>query len=266
MIPATLRDRLPSAAAAIALQAGLLALLVLSFEVVRHVAPEEERFITLPPLAQPQLQAAPVVIDARGRTPRRSAAPPLRTPAYAQPGFAAPAPPAAITPPAAPPQQTPRDRATCETNYASLSPAERQRCPPPPAPPVDEATRLLGPPSHVKDEAHWQAEMARKNNPTDLGVAVGPGIGIVIQDPLCKLTAFLLGGLKCGALPSNHLSTDAQFQAALDAYHKRRGGGPKPALASPPKTEDGHEKIRDGGAGADPDAGGAASPPAGSGR
>ena len=37
--------------------AGLLALLVFSFEVVRRVAPEEERIITLPPLAQPQRNA-----------------------------------------------------------------------------------------------------------------------------------------------------------------------------------------------------------------
>ena len=245
MIPASLRDRLPSAAAAIALQGGLLALLVLSFEVVRHVAPEKETFINLPPLARPQAQRAPVVIDARGKTLPRQVAPPLRTPAYAQPSFSIPAPSNAIIPPAAAPQDTARDRVRCETDYASLSLAERLRCPPPPAAATqpDDATRLLNPPSHVKDEARWQAEMEHKNSPTDLGVAVGPGIGFGIQDPLCKLTAFLLGGLKCGALPSNHLSTDAQFQAALAATQARtRALYGRPVLASAPKTEDGNAK------------------------
>jgi hypothetical protein len=251
--PASLRDRLPSAAAAIALQGGLLALLVLSFEVVRHVAPEKETFITLPPLARPQARRAPVVIDARGKTPPRQVAPPLRTPAYAQPSFSVPAPPNAITPPAAAPQDMSRDLTKCEIgDYANLSAAERQRCPPPPkpAPDTNDVTDLLNPPSHVKDEARWQAEMERRNNPPDLGVAVGPGIGFAIQDPLCKLAAFVLGGLKCGALPSNHIFTDAQFQAARAATQARtRALYGRPVLASPPKTEDGNEKARDGGTG-----------------
>jgi hypothetical protein len=269
MIPATLRDRLPSAAAAIALQGGLLALLVLSFEVVRHAAPERETFLTLPPLARPQPQRAPVVIDARGKTPPRQATPPLAAPAYAQPSFTIPAPsnaiaPPAAAPPAAAPQDTSRDRTACGTNYASLSPAERQHCPPPAtaAAQPDEATRLLGPPSHVKDEARWQAEMERRNNPPDLGVAVGPGIGFAIQDPLCKLTAFLLGGLKCGALPSNHLSTDAQFQAALAATQARtRALYGRPVLGSGTKTGGGDAQTHgtgDGGTaagGTGPDSG-----------
>jgi hypothetical protein len=244
--PASLRDRLPSAVAAIALQGGLLALLVLSFEVVRHVAPEKETFITLPPPARPQVQRAPVVIDARGKTPPRQAAPPQAPPAAAQPSLAVPASPNAITPPATAPQDTSRDLTRCEIgNYANLSPAERQRCPPPPkpAPDANDVTGLLNPPSHVKDEARWQAEMERKNNPPDAGIAVGPGIGFAIQDPLCKLAAFVLGGLKCGALPSNHIFTDAQFQAARAATQARtRALHGRPVLGSAPKTGGGDAK------------------------
>jgi hypothetical protein len=91
MFAIPIRERLPSAAAALAVQAGLLALLVLSFEVVRRVAPEKETIINLPPLVRREAQRAPVVIDAR-RPPEPGGGaiaptPPLSLPAYATPSF-----------------------------------------------------------------------------------------------------------------------------------------------------------------------------------
>jgi hypothetical protein len=68
----------------------------------------------------------------------------------------------------------------------------------------------------------------------------GPGVQLVIQDPLCKLASVLLGGgIHCGAPPrSTAPATEAQFKAALEAYQLRHGYGP---LAAPPKPAAGAE-------------------------
>jgi hypothetical protein len=149
---------------------------------------------------------------------------------------------------------------------ANCAPNERgQRspfCPPeseirPPAPNTPN-TLVLNPPSRVKDEERWAEEKKRSGSASlsaevAPGVTVGPtgpGIGVVIQDPLCKLAWVMLGGgFKCGAPPrSTRPATEEQFKAALDAYHKRRGGGPKPALTSAPAEGIGNEKDRTAGA------------------
>jgi hypothetical protein len=50
--------------------------------------------------------------------------------------------------------------------YASLTPDRQIRCPRPSAGvAIQEAPNLMGGPSHVKDEAHWQAELAREQSP-----------------------------------------------------------------------------------------------------
>jgi hypothetical protein len=89
MTAATFREKLPSALAAIALQVGMLALLALSFEVVRHIGAEKETILVLPPLARTAPATRPMVIDGR-RIPKPEAAPlaPQTLPAWATQGFA----------------------------------------------------------------------------------------------------------------------------------------------------------------------------------
>ena len=149
----TLRDRLPSATAALALQGGLLALLVLSFDVVRRAVPEKETFITLPPLARPQARRAPVVIDAR---PRAFAAPPPAaetvTPRLTPPpDLALPAPPGNALAPA--PGQAESDCGAANT------------CPPISgvARPAPNVVPLTDKP--VKNAPIWQSEIERRNTP-----------------------------------------------------------------------------------------------------
>jgi hypothetical protein len=140
-------------------------------------------------------------------------------PAYVQPSFNIPAPSTAITPPSAAPLETRRGRAACETNYASLSPAERQRCPPPPPAQIDDAMRLLNPPSHVKDEAYWAEEKTRSD---------GPLPGTSFDTHSTHITLFksdgpsILGGYRTpDAAPTHAHSSDADFQKALAATQAR---------------------------------------------
>lgn len=303
--PASFRDRLPSAAAAIALQAGLLALLVLSFEVVRRVAPEEERFITLPPLARTQSQRAPVVIDARkppqlGGGPS-AATPPLSLPVYATPSFNL----------GAPAGETALRALNRALGGCGLGMPRDPRIAAP-CPPLTGVARsdpneipLTGKP--VPNAPIWQAEVDRRGAP--MTVPGGDPLGILLtllgspesfldrrnysyaapqepvsgadhqrdlitNNPLCLSGAGASATAQCmhdaGAVtmhqlvalgvppPSGPHVSDAAFQQALAATQARtRAIQGRPVLASPPQTEDGHEKIRAGGDGAVPDAGGA---------
>jgi len=116
----------------------------------------------------------------------REAAPVLPAPAVARPQRIAPAaPPAPSAPPPAAPSLAPpsglagfgRALFGCAPeDYANLSPDERARC----AKPAEGLALqrnpdLMGTPSHVKDEAHWQAELARKNSPLMLCPSLSPG-------------------------------------------------------------------------------------------
>jgi hypothetical protein len=134
------RERVTSAAAAIGVQAGIAALLVASFAVVRQVRDEKESFITLPPLAAPKPPPSPVTIDARGRRtppPLKAPAPPGDEPAVMAP---APSPPqAGITQPPAP-------------SLPSRPKAYPNEIP-------------LHPESHVKNAPVWQSEIDRRNTP-----------------------------------------------------------------------------------------------------
>ena len=152
---ATLRDRLPSAAAAIALQGGLLALLVLSFDVVRRVVPEQESIIVLPPLVRPQ--RAPVVIDAR---PRASTAPPAPAQTVT-PRFV---PPADLTLPATPGVILSPAPGQAVTACGAPGAGGQGACPPPHARSQPDEIPLH-PESHVKNAPIWQSEIERRNTP-----------------------------------------------------------------------------------------------------
>jgi hypothetical protein len=52
-------------------------------------------------------------------------------------------------------------------NYANLPEDQRAKCQHPGAGvAIQQLPNLMGSPSHVKDEAHWQTELARKQSPT----------------------------------------------------------------------------------------------------
>ncbi len=208
--PRSWKDRLPSLALALAVQAAFLALLVHALVVPHPPPPEPQEVIFLLPRLR-----EPVVIDAR--TPRP--APSLRGNQPASPQRSGPAP-AAPAPIAAPP--------------ASEAPASS----PAPAAPGRDLI-LLNPPSGVQDEKRWAEEKARAGKPPTLGVDVGVGVGIVIENPLCKLAWVLMGGgFSCA--PNNYVrkTTDKEFQAALDAVNARkRAITPKPkAQPQTPQT------------------------------
>ncbi len=176
MRSAAWRERLPSALAAIAVQAGLAALVVFSFQVVRHLAPEKETVLTLQRLQRPAPARAPLVIDGRGRPPPAAAAPAGPLPAYARPGLQFSLPQNGG---AAQMQELGRDLAACRIeNYASLSPSQRLRCPPSPQVARHDPDPLA-PEKPVKNVPVWQAEVARKNAPFALPGASGGVLGIL---------------------------------------------------------------------------------------
>ena len=238
----TFREKLSSAAAAIALQVGFAVLLALSFTVVRQVTAEKETILTLPPLPRekPQPQRAPMVIDARPKA--APAAPPVAVappPTLMTPGLASGKSENAI-------QLAPRTAPDCRPeNYANLSASDRRACPPPASAARPDANEVgLLPPGHGKYEEREQAKAAAGGNSSGVSIkAGGPGIQITIQDPLCKLASVFLK-IVCGARPTYNMSTDAQFQAARAAVQARtRSIYGAPVLASPPQAGGGNEKT-----------------------
>jgi hypothetical protein len=233
---------------ALGMQAIIVALLFVSLQVARLIAPAEETILHLRPAMQ-----KPVTIDARQPAPPKP-------PADMPPSAVTTSLPAlggsggiAARPDTAQPPSGPELMQRLESALA-CRPDERGR----PSPlcsievkPADPRALVLNPPSQVKDPEFW-AEEKRRAESNDLGVAVGPGVGFAIQEPLCKLAWVVFGGgISCGAPPlSTRPATDAQFKAALAAYHQRRGGGPRAALPSTPSKETGNEKDRPAGSGA----------------
>jgi hypothetical protein len=140
-----LRDRFSGAAAAIAVQAGLLALLALSFQAVRHMGEEKETILTLPPLAK--APPRPLVIDARGKRRPAGAAPSEAPPlADVQPSFNVSAPQSGVAL-----QGPARGLDNCRVEKGGPNATERQQCPPvegipraAEAPPPDVSTRHIG--------------------------------------------------------------------------------------------------------------------------
>src|SRR4051812_19382931 len=169
------KQRLPSTALALAVQGGVFALLLYSFEQIRRAPqPEREVLLTLPRL-RPAVR--PVIIDARGVSsrPRPSLAPPVAD-AAAPPTLAPPA--ASDNGEQTVPQAPGRTLDKCRPGAPYLPPAERALCPPLLKPPDTDAI-LLNPPSDVKDPERWEEELAVKNSPLALPGSAGGILGII---------------------------------------------------------------------------------------
>jgi hypothetical protein len=156
---AALRDRLPSAAAAIGVQLAIAALLAMSFEVMRQVTLQKETILYLPPLARPVLPR-PRVIDARGAARPNSPAPPAAE--NTSPAF--PAAPPALALPATPGNALLPAPGQAGADCAAPGGAGRNACPPPQAGPRSDEIPLH-PESHVKNAPVWQSEIDRRNTP-----------------------------------------------------------------------------------------------------
>jgi len=151
----------------------MVALMVASFTVVRHVVEEKETIFLLPPPARPQAVRAPVVIDGRGKPPPATAAPSAALPAYAQPGFHFSTPQGK-----APASDLSREIARCRIeNYASLTSSERAACLQPEM--ARQGPAIPPPDKPVKNEGVWQAELARKNAPFALPGAQAGILGML---------------------------------------------------------------------------------------
>ena len=254
---ASWKEKLPGMLVALAVQTAILAALIYSL-VVPPAPPQKEQEVifVLPRLPAPR---QPIIIDARPKPPVE-------------------APPAVATTNL----PTVRSGITAGSQIApppstlelmqSLGPAQECRpdergrplCPAPAKPAGPSTAFDPNPPSTVKDEARWAEEKRRRGiSPEMVEVApgvsvgpVGPGVGFVITDPLCRMAKLLLaGGFTCGyAAPASNQYTAAQFKAALEATNKRRGVKTPAAVASPPSGENGNEKDGSNrGTGADSD-------------
>jgi hypothetical protein len=228
-----LRDRFSGAAAAVAVQAGLLALLVLSFEAVRHAVEEKETILTLPPLIKPVARHAPVVIDARGkRRPAGVAQPEAPLPAYAQPSRNLSAPQGGIA------LQGPASGLdNCRVENGGTN--AREGCLPAQGRPRP-ADAQLAPPAKVKHQPYWEAERAAAHTPPRVpcvslfSVQVGMD-GFqkkdsgVMTDPLCIIRE-LRGGADSGkpqydsapSDPGGGHASEVAFKQALAAVQTRQ--------------------------------------------
>jgi hypothetical protein len=211
------RERIPAAILALSLQVLFLALLLYAFPLT---APNRnavrETLLLLPPLIQPP--AAPSTIDARG---------PARAPVIAPPIFAAPpstAAPPGVVAPQPDIQALGRSLFNCAPeNYPNLSAEDRARCSRPgEGMAVAQPPNLMGSKSHVKDEAHWQEELAREQSATIL-----PCMGGV--DLLCVLKTIATGDFSSVTDPRQWPRYEVKqippedfkkIEEAYDAWHK----------------------------------------------
>ncbi len=149
------------AAGALLLQGGFLFLFLASMpQIAPLVPPGRELIFTLPRLPPPQ--PLPIVPQTPARAQTRSA--PVPTP-----GLAAPAPLIAPPPTAGLPDLRDFGQALngcAPERYRNLPPEQQTRCiRPGEGVAIQDAPNLMGSPSLVKDEAHWEAELARKQSP-----------------------------------------------------------------------------------------------------
>lgn len=139
-----LRDRLPGILVALALHAGLFALLVLSLQFVRRQPPEKETTLFLPPLPRPT-PAPALVIDGRRTPPRATSIAP---------------PPPQSAPPAATPPAAAGDTAILR-GLGGLVGGKR-----PGEGMARQGPRDLTPPDpKIKDESYWAAEREAAHAP-----------------------------------------------------------------------------------------------------
>lgn len=220
----SVQDRLLAAVLALVLLGGVLALLLYSLGATHHVQAEREIFLTSPSLSL-RPSAAVTVIDARGAAPRNS-----RRSATSAPQIL-PAQSPSATAPSLPPQSA----------HAIEPPVSLGKFAAPGLAPSRPAAKndLLTSPYQSQNQEHWDAEMQRKkdgvsrllnpNPPNSNAIEIEPGadgqvgVSVVVHDPLCQLVVLLAGTGSCGPPKATHISTDAQFKAALDAVNKRHG-------------------------------------------
>ncbi len=214
MIKALRTGRLPAVLLTVLLHGVLLALLVYSFQ--RFVAPRgpaRETLLRLPRLIEPK----PRTIDARGN-PRSNTGPPLFVP----PERPARAPPNAANPPDV--RALGRALFNCTPEaYANMAREQRVRCERPgEGMAMLEPPNLMGTRSHVKDEAHWQAEWAREQSPVVLPCLGGLNV-------LCLLKVIATGDFSEVTDPRKWPTYEVKqippedfrkIEAAYDSWHR----------------------------------------------
>ena len=179
------QSRITAGFLALVMQAGLLALLIFSHAAqVARDRFEPEAIFLLPPL--PRIIAPPAPPAAGRPLPRRPVPDIVAPQSPAAPLYnAVPAPPSAEIL-----RNLGRGLFGCSIeNWSALSREQQAHCTRPGEGfAIQSAPNLLGTPSHVKDEAHWQAEWAREQSP-----ALLPCGGFV--DVLCLIGKIANGSL-----------------------------------------------------------------------
>ena len=216
-------DRAAAATLALLLQLGFIAAFLHAF-VAQPTPRQMQRELTffLPRLL-PKVEA--VKTGPSPRAPAASSPVPLFAPPPATPGA-----PAAASNNAATLQNLGRSLFDCAPeNYASRTPQQRAACPRlGEGFAIREAPPLMGLPSQVKDEAHWEEELAREQSPAML-----PCMGFV--DVLCLLMKIADGSLSDYGDPKTwpHYEVTQlskgdfyKIEQAYDAWHKAHAGAP----------------------------------------
>ena len=232
--------RLAGAAGALLMQCGFLLLFLMSMQkITPPVAASHELVFTLPRLTRPQ--PPPPQPLAPTRAPVRTALPRLRS--CKHPHL---------------PSRRRRRRAMPDLrnfgqalngcapeHYQSLTPEQKARCIRPGAGvAIQEFPNLMGTPSHVKDEAHWQEEWAREKSP-----ALLPCGGFT--NLLCLLTKIADGTLSDYGDPSKwpHYAVKQlapedfyKVEEAYDQWHKEHpeAGAQTASLPAGSAPEDAH--------------------------
>jgi hypothetical protein len=120
--------------------------------------------------------------------------------------------------------------------YSSLTPEQRALCPRPgDGVAVQSAPDLMGTRSQVKDEAHWEAELARKKSPTWIPCSsVVPGT-VVSFDPICLVAMASTGKLtnpRAWPIYETEKLTPEEFYKVEQAYDAWNKAHPDKAASS----------------------------------
>ena len=221
---------------ALGVQAGIALLLLLSFTVIRLVAPEKETILYLP-----RLKPEAKIIDAH-RPPQPRALPPSPAappaappplPAYAMPG---PALPGAAGSGSTLLQALGRNLANCRIEDMGRREAAA-RCPPSGLTPPDQRIVKLDD-RQVKNAPMWQGEVDRRNAPFALpGAGAGP-LGILV-------TALLNPSAFSDPKAYSAVPAPAERISGAEALQQRRYNNPNTSLTG----TDYENRVRRDGAG-----------------
>ena len=183
-------ERIASGLLAILLQAGFMALLILS---PSNVAPprNEARELTfiLPRLIEP-----PPDLPA-SRAPLFAPVPAVQLPPVASAPSAAPLPQMRALPAAPDFRALGQSLFNCRVDlWSNLTAEQRAHCPRPgEGVAIQQDPNRLGAPAHVKDEAHWRQELANRNDPVQTCMTIqtqklgftGQEVEVLMADPTC---------------------------------------------------------------------------------